>query len=63
MRRFQRHAERICGAQTLENIRTFNLRTDWETMEYSCEENNKDFFEGHIEAMANPSEPTSSFKK
>ncbi len=30
------------------NGRTFTLRPDWEIMEYSCEENNKDFLEGHI---------------
>jgi len=30
------------------NKRTFTLRPDWEVMEYSCEENNKDFNEGHI---------------
>lgn len=30
------------------NIRTFNLRPDWEIMEYSCEENNKDFWEGRV---------------
>lgn len=30
------------------NMRTFTLRPDWEVMEYSCEENNKDFTEGHI---------------
>jgi hypothetical protein len=30
------------------NTRTFTLRPDWEIMEYSCEENNKDFTEGHI---------------
>lgn len=30
------------------NTRTFTLRPDWEIMEYSCEENNKDFAEGHI---------------
>lgn len=30
------------------NTRTFTLRPDWEIMEYSCEENNKDFYEGHI---------------
>jgi len=30
------------------NTRTFTLRPDWEIMEYSCEENNKDFREGHI---------------
>jgi hypothetical protein len=30
------------------NNRIFTLRPDWEIMEYSCEENNKDFTEGHI---------------
>src|SRR5438309_2134305 len=30
------------------NTRTFTLRPDWEVMEYSCEENNKDVTEGHI---------------
>ena len=30
------------------NERTFTLRTDWEIMEYSCEENNKSFWEGRI---------------
>lgn len=30
------------------NTRTFTLRPDWEIMEYSCEENNKDVREGHI---------------
>ena len=30
------------------NTRTFTLRPDWEIMEYSCEENNKDAREGHI---------------
>jgi hypothetical protein len=30
------------------NTRVFTLRPDWEIMEYSCEENNKDFLEGHI---------------
>lgn len=30
------------------NNRVFTLRPDWEVMEYSCEENNKDFTEGHI---------------
>ena len=28
--------------------RTFTLRTDWEMMEYSCEENNKSLWEGRI---------------
>jgi hypothetical protein len=30
------------------NSRTFILRTDWEIMEYSCEENNKSLWEGRI---------------
>jgi hypothetical protein len=30
------------------NKRTFNLKPQWELMEYSCEENNKDVGEGHI---------------
>jgi len=30
------------------NTRTFTLRRDWDIMEYSCEENNKDFLDGHI---------------
>jgi hypothetical protein len=30
------------------NTRTFTLRPDWQIMEYSCEENNKDIFDGHI---------------
>lgn len=30
------------------NVRTFTLRSDWEIMEYSCEENNRDLTEGHI---------------
>ncbi len=37
------------------NTRTFTLRPDWEIMEYSCEENNKDFLEGHIKGGINPS--------
>ena len=32
------------------NTRTFTLRPDWEIMEYSCEENNKDLYEGHLKA-------------
>ena len=32
------------------NVRTFTLRPDWELLEYSCEENNKDLREGHIKA-------------
>ena len=34
--------------QPWKNTRTFTLRPDWEIMEYSCEENNKDVLEGHI---------------
>ena len=30
------------------NTRVFTLRPDWEIMEYSCEENNRDLTEGHI---------------
>lgn len=30
------------------NVRTLTLRTDWEMMEYSCEENNKSLWEGRI---------------
>ena len=37
-----------------ESVRTWTLRPDWQIMEYSCEENNKDLFEGHIKAGVNP---------
>jgi len=30
------------------NKRTFTLKPNWELMEYSCEENNKDVHEGHV---------------
>jgi hypothetical protein len=30
------------------NNRVFTLRPDWHIMEYSCNENNKDFTDGHI---------------
>jgi hypothetical protein len=30
------------------NKRTFTLKPNWELMEYSCEENNKDLTEGHV---------------
>jgi len=33
------------------NTRTFTLRPDWQIMEYSCEENNKDIFDGHIKGI------------
>jgi hypothetical protein len=36
------------------NTRVFTLRPDWTIMEYSCEENNKDFLEGHIRGGENP---------
>jgi hypothetical protein len=36
------------------NQRTFTIRPDWEIMEYSCEENNKDLYEGHIKAPPPP---------
>lgn len=42
------------------NTRVFTLRPDWEIMEYSCEENNKDFFEGHIKGIGAPGKPGSS---
>jgi hypothetical protein len=36
--------------KTWTNKRIFTLRPDWEIMEYSCEENNKDLYDGHIKA-------------
>jgi hypothetical protein len=36
------------------NKRIFTLRPDWEIMEYSCEENNKDFLDGHIKPPPPP---------
>jgi hypothetical protein len=33
-----------------DSVRTWTLRPDWEIMEYSCEENNKDLQDGHIKA-------------
>jgi hypothetical protein len=36
------------------NKRIFTIRPDWEIMEYSCEENNKDLYEGHIKAPPPP---------
>ena len=41
-------------AKPWKNTRVFTLRPDWEIMEYSCEENNKDFLEGHIKGGVNP---------
>ena len=37
-----------------DSVRTWTLRPDWEIMEYSCEENNKDLVEGHIKPGVNP---------
>jgi hypothetical protein len=34
--------------RTWSNVRTLTLRPDWEMMEYSCEENNKDLWEGRV---------------
>ena len=33
--------------------RTFTLRTDWEILEYSCEENNVGLVEGRIKVPNN----------
>ena len=38
----------VIYAKPWKNSRIFTLRPDWEIMEYSCEENNKDAREGHI---------------
>jgi hypothetical protein len=37
-----------------DSVRVWTLRPDWEIMEYSCEENNKDLKEGHIGVGVNP---------
>jgi len=37
-----------------DSVRTWFLRPEWEIMEYSCEENNKDLKEGHIAAGVQP---------
>jgi hypothetical protein len=34
------------------NKRVWTLRPDWELMEYSCMENNKDLLEGHIKSLS-----------
>src|SRR5579883_1462922 len=39
------------------SVRVWTLRPDWEIMEYSCEENNKDLQEGHIKVGLNPIAP------
>jgi len=33
------------------NKRVWRLRSDWELIEYSCMENNKDLLEGHIKSL------------
>jgi hypothetical protein len=48
----------VTYTQPWKNVRTFTLRPDWEIMEYSCEENNKDFFEGHIKGTQDPNKPS-----
>jgi hypothetical protein len=45
----------VIYTQPWKNVRTFTLRPDWEIMEYSCEENNKDFLEGHIKGSTDAS--------
>ena len=37
-----------------DSVRTWTLHPEWEIMEYSCEENNKDLYEGHITKGVNP---------
>ena len=37
-----------------DSIRQWHLHPEWELMEYSCEENNKDLFEHHIKAGPTP---------
>jgi len=37
-----------------DSVRTWTLRPEWEIMEYSCEENNKDVTEGHIKVGLQP---------
>lgn len=50
----------VMYTQPWKNVRTFTLRPDWEIMEYSCEENNKDFFEGHIKGTIDGNKQTES---
>jgi hypothetical protein len=38
----------VMYTQPFTNVRTFTLQPKWDLMEYVCEENNKDFAEGHI---------------
>ena len=37
-----------------DSVRIWTLHPEWEIMEYSCEENNKDMVEGHIKAGVQP---------
>lgn len=37
-----------------DSVRVWTLRPEWEIMEYSCEENNKDVTEGHIKVGIQP---------
>jgi hypothetical protein len=39
------------------NVRTFTLRPDWQLIEYSCEENNRDVTEGHIKVWTGTTPP------
>ena len=41
-------------ARPWDSVRVWTLRPDWQIMEYSCEENNKDLNEGHIKPGVNP---------
>lgn len=40
----------VMYAKPFTNKRVWRLRTDWELMEYSCMENNKDLLDGHIKS-------------
>ena len=39
----------VMYAKPFTNKRVWRLRTDWELIEYSCMENNKDLLDGHIQ--------------
>ena len=41
----------VMYAKPFANKRVWRLRPDWELMEYSCMENNKDLLEGHIKSL------------
>lgn len=38
----------VMYSRPFSNHRTFTLRPDWELMEYSCMENNRDLLDGHL---------------